>query len=99
MAIQLNFFMSAEDERELFRKLETWDLDLHPEYTEPHAKVRKVDAKAAETLAEPGYYFAIGPVEGYPIKRGLGKGRWKVDESGLRPFPCSKGHSRSTPTR
>jgi hypothetical protein len=40
----------------------------------------KVDAAAAEALTEPGYYFAIGEVEGYPIKRGPAKGRWKIDE-------------------
>ncbi|MBS2025025.1 MAG: hypothetical protein JST92_21710 [Deltaproteobacteria bacterium] len=80
MAQQFNFFMSPDDERELFQKLANWELDLYPEFTEPGRKPGKVVPEAAATLTEPGYYFAVGDVEGYPIKRGQNKGRWKIDE-------------------
>lgn len=72
--------MAPEDERELFHKLESWELDLYPEYTEPKARPSRVEAAAAASLSEPGYYFAVGDVQGYPIKRGPSKGRWKIDE-------------------
>ena len=81
MAQQLHFFMAPEDEKELFRKLEHWNLELWPEYGDPHHQPQGVNAAAADTLGDgPGYYFAVEPPVGYPIKRGVQKGMWKVDE-------------------
>jgi hypothetical protein len=81
LAQQIHFFMAPEDERELFRKLEQWDLDLWPEYGDPGHEAAKVGAAAADALGdEQGWYFAVEPPTGFPIKRGEKKGLWKVDE-------------------
>jgi hypothetical protein len=80
MAIQTHFFMSPEDERELFLKFANRDIDLYPELTSRAAAPVPLSAEAAATLAEPGYYFALGDVAGYAIKRGQNRGMWKIDE-------------------
>ncbi len=80
MAHQIHFFMTPDDERELLRKLEPWKLDLYPELTEARAEPVPVDANAAAKLDGPGFYFAVGDVVGYAIKRGQNRGKWKIDE-------------------
>ena len=80
MAHQIHFFMLADDERELLRKLEPWKLDCYPELSEQQEEPRLVDANLAGELDGPGYYLAIGEVTGYPIKRGQNRGKWKIDE-------------------
>jgi hypothetical protein len=80
MALQLHFFMAPDDERELLRKLESWKLELYPEFTDPRADGLPVKADTAALLTEPAYYFAVEAPVGYPIKRGQNKGQWKIDE-------------------
>ena len=78
MAHQIHFFMTPEDELELLRKLEPWKLDLYPELTEVAAQ--PILADASVQLDGPGYYFAVGDVQAYAIKRGKTRGMWKIDE-------------------
>jgi hypothetical protein len=80
MAIQTHFFMSPEDERELFLKFSNHGIEIYPELTSRAASPVPLDAQAAATLDEPGYYFALGDVTGYAIKRGQNRGMWKIDE-------------------
>ncbi len=80
MALQIGFFMAPEDERELFKRLERLQVQLWPELSDPDYDAPLVSADLAATLTDPGYYFAAGEVEGYSIKRGPGKGQWKIDE-------------------
>jgi hypothetical protein len=80
MALQIGFFMAPEDERELFRRLERMQVELWPEYSEPSYSAPIVTEALAAGLDQPAYYFAAGDVEGYPIKRGKDRGRWKIDE-------------------
>jgi len=72
--------MSREDEVELFRKLEPRALDLWPEACDRRHRPVKVTAEAAAALDGEAYYLALGGVEGYAIKRGPGRGLWKIDE-------------------
>ena len=72
--------MGPSDEVELFRKLERFEPDLWPEYSEPKAEPPKLTAALGETLSDPAYYFAVGEVQGYAVKRGPGRGLWKIDE-------------------
>jgi hypothetical protein len=101
MAIQIQFFMSPEDERELFRKLEPRGLDLYPELTARAAQPLRVDGAAAAALDGPGYYLAVGDVTAYVIKRGQNRGRWKIDEVAspvvyfARSLPDEDGQLRS----
>jgi len=78
MALQIRFFMSPEDERELLRRIAHLDLELWPVLTEPGYRAPRADEEAE--LAEPAYYLAAGDVTGYPIKKGPERGRWKIDE-------------------
>ena len=81
MAWQFEFFMAPDDERELLRKFETWDVEIYPEYGEPGGAPLPMKGESAARLGDgPGWYFATGDVVGYPIKRGQNKGLWKVDE-------------------
>lgn len=101
MALQINVFLTPDDERELFRKLERLELDLWPALSEPGHEPLRVDAAAAATLSEPSYYLAAGDVEGYSLKRGKDKGRWKIDEVAspviffARSIPDEDGELRS----
>jgi hypothetical protein len=101
MAIQIPFFMSPEDERELFRKLEPRGLDLYPELTTRAAQPLRVDATVAAALDGPGYYLAVGDVTAYVIKRGQNRGSWKIDEVAspvvyfARSLPDEDGQLRS----
>jgi hypothetical protein len=101
VALQLQFFMSPEDEEELFRKLEQKQLDLWPEVGDRDGKPRLVDADAARSLDGPGYYFAVAPPTGFPIKRGQQRGLWKINEIEsavvyfCRSFLDEKGELRS----
>ena len=78
MALQLRFFMSPEDERDLLRRLAPMQLELWPELSDPGFAAPLVGEETL--LEEPAYYFAAGDVIGYPIKRGPDRGRWKIDE-------------------
>lgn len=78
MALQLRFFMSEEDERDLLRRLERLELELWPVLSDP-GYVAPVVASGTE-LSEPAYYLAAGDVTGYPIKKGKERGKWKIDE-------------------
>jgi hypothetical protein len=80
VATQLAFFMSPDDEVELFRRLEGRELDLWPELIERGYTAPKVNAEAAAAMDGEGYYLALGDVQAYPIKRGPGRGRMKIDE-------------------
>ena len=80
MANQIHFFMTPDDERELLRKLESWKLDLYPEVTEDQSEPIAVEANAETELEGPGFYFAVGDVSGYAVKRGVNRGKWKIDE-------------------
>lgn len=80
MALQIAFFMSPADEVELFRKLERLEVELWPEFSDPALKPPRVSADAASALEGPAYYFAMGDVQGYLIKRGKERGQWKIDE-------------------
>ncbi|GAC1539122.1 MAG: hypothetical protein NVS2B9_06010 [Myxococcales bacterium] len=80
MAIQTHFFMSAEDERELFLKFANRDIELYPELTPRGVAPVPLEAAAAAALEGPGYYFALCDVSGYAIKRGHNRGMWKIDE-------------------
>lgn len=101
MAIQIPFFMSSEDELELFRKLEPLGLDLYPELTTRAASPGRVDAAAADALDASGYYFAVADVTGYAVKRGQHRGMWKIDEVSspvvyyARSLPDEEGQLRS----
>ncbi len=78
MALQLRFFMSPEDERDLVRRLAPMQLELWPVLSDPGFDAPLV---GDETLFEdPAYYLAAGDVIGYPIKKGPDRGRWKIDE-------------------
>ena len=78
MAVEIRFFMSAEDERELLRRLEPMRLELWPVYSERGFSAPLISD--ATELLDPAYYFAAGDVTGYPIKKGREKGKWKIDE-------------------
>jgi len=99
LALEIRFFMSAEDERELLRRLEPLRLELWPVFTEAGFSAPLVTAQTE--LSAPAYYLAVGDVMGYPIKRGKERGRWKIDEVAspviyfLRSLPDDEGELRS----
>lgn len=101
MALQIRFFMSREDEKDLFRRLERLQVELWPVLSTPGFQAPKVTAELADSLDEPAYYFAAGDVQGYPLKRGPGRGRWKIDEVAspvihfARSLPDENGELRS----
>jgi hypothetical protein len=72
--------MAPEDEAELFRKLEPKGLELWPEFIPRGFRPHKLTAEDAATLDGEGYYFALGDVQAYPMKRGPSKGMLKIDE-------------------
>ena len=78
MALELRFFMSEEDERELVRRLEPLRLELWPAFSDPGFSAPLVTAETR--LLEPAYYLAAGDVSGRPVKRGKERGKWKIDE-------------------
>jgi hypothetical protein len=80
MANQIHFFMVEQDERELLRKLEPWKLDVYPEVTEDDGEPVAEMATSETELNGPGFYFAVGDVSGYAVKRGVNRGKWKIDE-------------------
>ena len=80
MANQIHFFMVEQDERELLRKLEPWKLDVYPEVTEDAGEPVAELASADTELNGPCFYFAVGDVSGYAVKRGVNRGKWKIDE-------------------
>ena len=78
MAVEIRFFMSDEDERELLRRLEPMQLELWPVLTQAGFQAGRVTGETG--LEEPAYYLAAGDVTGYPIKKGPDRGKWKIDE-------------------
>lgn len=99
MALEIRFFMSAEDERELLRRLEPMRLELWPVFS--GAGFSAPLASAGTELVDPAYYLAAGDVTGYPIRKGRERGKWKIDEVAspviyfLRSLPDEKGELRS----
>jgi hypothetical protein len=99
LALEIRFFMSAEDERELLRRLEPMQLELWPVLSEPRFSAPKV--LAGTELVEPAYYLAAGDVTGYPVKKGKERGKWKIDEVASpviyfsRSLPDEQGQLRS----
>jgi hypothetical protein len=99
LALQLRFFMSPEDERDLVRRLAPLQLELWPVLSDPgfHAPLVGEETR----FEDAGYYFAAGDVIGYPIKRGPDRGRWKIDEVAspviffARSLPDEDGELRS----
>lgn len=91
--------MSADDERDLLRKLEPLRLELWPVFSDPGYSAPLVSAEAQ--LVDPGYYLAAGDVSGYPVRRGKERGKWKIDEVAspviyyLRSLPDEEGELRS----
>ncbi len=85
MAATLNYFMSREDERALFRVLARRELTAYPELVPPGYAPLRVDEHLPEQLdgAGSGFYLALerlGPVIVHPIKRGPDKGMLKIEE-------------------
>jgi hypothetical protein len=78
LALEIRFFMSAEDERELLRRLEPLRLELWPVFSDAGYSAPLVSADTE--LADPAYYLAAGDVTGYPIRKGKERGKWKIDE-------------------
>ncbi|HET7788400.1 MAG TPA: hypothetical protein VFL36_20675 [Myxococcales bacterium] len=78
MALQIRFFMSGEDERELLRRLEPLQLELWPVLSDPGFAAPL--AGADTELVDPAYYLAAGDVIGYALKKGRDRGKWKIDE-------------------
>jgi hypothetical protein len=78
LALQIRFFMSGEDERELLCRLEPLQLELWPVLSDPGFSAPL--AGADTELVDPAYYLAAGDVIGYALKKGKDKGRWKIDE-------------------
>jgi hypothetical protein len=78
LALQIQFFMTEDDERELLRRLSRLQLELWPVLSDPGFAAPLVGDETE--LVDPGYYFAAGDVTGYPIKKGPDRGRWKIDE-------------------
>lgn len=99
MALQIRFFMSPDDERDLLRRLAAMQLELWPALTDPGYDAPLADDTIA--LEEPAYYLAAGDVIGYPIKKGPDRGRWKIDEVASpvifwsRSLPDEDGELRS----
>jgi|SRR5215467_2205708 len=78
MALQIPFFMAAEDEADVLRRLAHLKLELWPELTDP--QYRPPLCGEDTSLVDPAYYLAAGDVVAYPLKRGQNRGRWKIDE-------------------
>src|SRR5581483_7373058 len=91
--------MSADDERDLLRRLEPLRLELWPVFSDPGYAAPLVGA--GTQLVDPGYYLAAGDVSGYPVRRGKERGKWKIDEVAspviffLRSLPDEDGELRS----
>jgi len=99
LADEIRFFMSADDERDLLRRLEPLRLELWPVFSDPVYAAPLLGA--GTQLVDPGYYLAAGDVSGYPVKRGKERGKWKIDEVAspviffLRSLPDEDGELRS----
>jgi hypothetical protein len=99
MALQIRFFMSEDDERELLRRIAFLRLQLWPVLSDARYDAPIADESAE--LVEPAYYLAAGDVTGYPIKRGKDRGKWKIDEVAspvihfARSLPDEDGELRS----
>jgi len=78
LALELRFFMSEEDERELLRRLEPLRLELWPACSDPGYSAPLLTAETL--LSDADYYLAAGDVTGRPVKRGKERGKWKIDE-------------------
>jgi len=57
LALEIRFFMSAEDERELLRRLEPLRLELWPVFTEPGFRPRWSPRKPS--CPRTAYYLAV----------------------------------------
>jgi hypothetical protein len=99
LALQIRFFMSPDDERELLRRLAPLQLELWPVLSEQGYRAPLIGGETP--LTEPAYYLAAGDVAGYPLKRGPDRGRWKLDEVASpviyfsRSLPDEDGELRS----
>jgi hypothetical protein len=99
LALELRFFMAADDERELLRRLSPLRLELWPVFSDPGFSPLLVGEETE--LIDPGYYLAVGDVIGYPIKKGKERGRWTIDEVASpviffsRSLPDEEGELRS----
>jgi hypothetical protein len=99
LAVEIRFFMSADDERDLLRRLEPLRLELWPVFSDLGHAAPLVGA--GTQLVDPGYYLAAGDVSGYPVKRGKERGKWKIDEVAspviyfFRSLPDEDGELRS----
>ena len=99
MALQIRFFMSPDDERELVRRLSPLQLELWPVLSDPGYAAPLVGPETE--LGDPAYYLAAGDVSGYPVKRGPERGKWKIDEVASpviflqRSLPDEDGELRS----
>jgi hypothetical protein len=78
LALEIRFFMSPEDERDLLRRLAPLRLEIWPVFSAAGFSAPLVSADTG--LSEPAYYLAAGDVTGYPIRKGKERGRWKIDE-------------------
>jgi len=99
LALEIRFFMAAEDERELLRRLEPLRLELWPVFSEAGMRAPLVSAETE--LVDPAYYLAVGDVSGYPVKKGKERGKRKIDEVAspviyfARSLPDEVGELRS----
>jgi hypothetical protein len=99
VALQIRIFLAPDDERDLLRRLERLQLELWPAVSEPGYVAPLVGGETE--LVEPAYYLAAGDVIGYPIKKGPGRGQWKIDEVASpvifysRSLPDENGELRS----
>lgn len=99
MALEIRFFMTAEDERELLQRLMPLRLELWPVFSEPGMRAPLVSGDTE--LVDPAYYLAAGDVTGYPVKKGKERGKWKIDEVASpviyfsRSLPDEAGELRS----
>jgi hypothetical protein len=99
LALEIRFFMAEEDERELMRRLEPFQLELWPVFSDAGFSAPRIDAQTG--LLDAAYYLAVGDVTGYAIKRGKERGKWKIDEVAspviyfARSLPDEEGELRS----
>ncbi len=83
MAGTLRYFMLAEDERALFRRLSRQGLTVYPELVPPGYRPAPADEVLVPALDAAAYYLAVerlGPVVVHPVRRGPDKGMLEIEE-------------------